>query len=202
MRAIIPCAGFGTRMNMKPDESKEMIRCSDGQPMITYALDLCDRYDLDPLIITRLEKKDLISFLKDDYPILTIKPKGEWMDTVLASKNHWYTDNLLILPDTRFEPTSVINEIRNDLKLGCNYSLALHRVDDPHKWCVVNNYTLFEKNPDFESKTGMFAFGLVGFKKEHGETLFSNLSLSKKCHLDDASFRYLDRFEDITRGPK
>src|SRR6266850_3092271 len=104
MRAIIPCAGFGTRVGMKSNQSKELLPDSNNKPLIQYSLDICRLYQIDPLVILREEKKDLQEYLKKEkVNYITIKPEGEWYDTVLKSQGHWDENNVLMLPDTKFD---------------------------------------------------------------------------------------------------
>ena len=118
MKAIIPCAGYGTRMNLEPTESKEMlIDPITNEPIIKYHLDLCDTYGLDPVIITRPEKTDLIDYCTSAGAeiVLFANPPDEWPDSILASYYAWDATNILLLPDTRFEPTNIIQKIIDDL---------------------------------------------------------------------------------------
>lgn len=199
MRAIIPCAGFGTRMNMRFDQSKEMLPAEDGY-IIDYSLKLCEEYGLTPLIITRKEKADLHDYIHNEtqYEIQIIAPYGEWPDTILMSQSYWHEHNILILPDTRFKPTSIIQLMKNDLENGALASIALHSVSDTSKWCIVKDYDLTEK-PTFNENG--WAMGLIGFHKSEGYRLFKGLrNRGAPYRLLDASFQYLESFQDITRG--
>lgn len=199
MKCIIPAAGFGTRMGMKIDESKELlIDPETNAPIIQYSLDLCNKYNLEPVVVTRAEKRDLIDYC-DRQHVLTqiIVPEGEWMNTVLMSSNYWDRDNILILPDTRFNPTDVILEMKKDLELGARTSIALHKVPDADKWCIVRSYTLMEKPKCYPGE--QYAFGLIAFTKAEGRAIFTELKDSKVALPYNSSFRYLENFKDITR---
>jgi dTDP-glucose pyrophosphorylase len=202
MRAIIPCAGYGTRMNMAPDKSKEMLEDpKTGESLITYSLKLCLKHDIEPLVITRAEKTDLIAYC-NTWGIKTqiIVPEGEWMDTVLMSQPHWDKHNVLILPDTKFEPTNVLRDIKRDLSFGANSSIALHSVDDADKWCILRQYNLIEKPKNYPGK--QWAFGLIGFTDFSGYGIFKQLKDEKIAMLDRSSFHYLEDFKDLTRAGK
>lgn len=204
-KAIIPAAGLGTRVGMKPNESKEMlIDPITKKPVIDYALELCTKYNLEPVIITRKAKKDLIKHVENDSHLLIVDEDfidgKEWPDTVLASQMFWGANNILILPDTRFEPNDIIRELDISLKLGAEISLALHRVGDGSKWCIVRDYMICEKP---ESKDPAWAWGLVGFKQEAGIELFEGLKVRGQYNnLSRTSFSYLKSFKDITRNKK
>lgn len=201
MRAIIPCCGFGTRMSMTPNESKEMLEDTrfGYKHIIDYAIQQCKLFNLDPLIITRPAKTDLIQYCEDNQiECMIYEPKGkqEWDETVLASKDHWYEDNILILPDTRFNSIYCIEDIRRGLELGNNAVMALHEVTDPSKWGIVDDYYLIDKPMYKEGKWN--AWGLIGFRYYYGQELFSGVRSG--IGLENVGFTYLKSFEDITRG--
>lgn len=201
MKAIIPCAGFGTRMKVPANKSKEMLKdpYKKGKFIIDYSLEICKIFKLDPLIITRKEKTDLKQYIFNrQSKFIDIIPEGEWYNSVLKSKDHWEEDNLLILPDTRFQSWKVIDEIQQGLKLGNNAVFALHTVTDPHKWGIIEDYKVLEK-PDMIGKRQ--AWGLIGFKRSYGEELFFTMK-EKSVTLDNVGFCYLSFFKDITRGTK
>lgn len=200
MRCIIPAAGYGTRMGMKPNQSKEMLPDPGykHQPMIQYALDLCKAFNMDPIVITREDKKDLRQYLfNNEIEEQLIDVKGEWNQTVLASQVHWYENNMLLLPDTRFSSFRCIEDIQRGLNLGNNAVMALHEVTDPSKWGIASGYVLYEK-PNFLFGKH-WAWGLIGFKNTYGQELFSNVESLK---MENVGFTFLEKFEDITRNGK
>lgn len=200
-KCILPCAGYGTRMFMNPNESKEMLDDTTGNPVIKYSLDLCKYYGFEPLVITRKEKTDLIKYCTDNQvQTLIIEPKGEWPNTILASEHLWEENNIMILPDTRFNPTHILYQMDQSLKLGNKAVIALHEVSDSEKWCIVDDYQLIEKPNWSEDATAM---GLIGFKKSEGKYLFETISKrNRPCNLVDAGFVFLDDFKDISRTGK
>lgn len=206
MKCIIPAAGFGTRMSMAMDKSKEMLKDPGykHQPIIQYSLDLCEAFKLEPVVITREEKKDLRQYLFDkQVETLVITPEGEWNNTVLKSSPCWEENNILILPDTRFYSFKVIEDIQRGLILGNNAVMALHEVTDPPKWGIIEDYRLYEKpDKDFQILPGekFWAWGLIGFKDTYGQELFSSVKFFKE--LKNVGFTFLDKFEDITRNEK
>jgi len=201
MKLILPCAGFGVRMGMEPNKSKELLDYH-GKPLIENSLLFSKLYsDITPVVITRKEKTDLIDYCNNKN-ICTeiIEVEGEWADTVLKSKRYWEEDNLLILPDTVFDPfLTSITEIRSGLDLGNNAVFALHIVGDPWNWGTILNYTLREKSPSIHP---CYAWGIIGFKKDYGEQLFSNCKKGKELKLENCGFTYLNSFKDLTRTGK
>lgn len=202
IRVIIPCAGFGTRMNMEKDESKEMLYDKNIKgPVIQYSLDLCNQLKLTPLVVTRPEKLDLIKYCNNkQIDVLVIDPTGEWPRTVLKSANLWTENNIMILPDTRFSPdTLALSKMRSRLQEGHNFSIAIHTVSDPSKWCMIKRTEIVEKPSSYDSDQAM---GMIGFKKFHGHHLFHALDQKSPYELKNAAFVRLDSFKDITRTGK
>jgi dTDP-glucose pyrophosphorylase len=200
IKCIIPAAGYGTRMQMSPDQSKEMLIDNTGKPVIQYVLDLCGIYNMTPLIITRSEKIDLIEYVKDKAEVQIIHPFGEWPNTILCSQGRWAENNIMILPDTRFSPTTVIADMKYQLRMGCQSVIAIHEIDEPSKWCVVEDYHLVEKSQTTTSKNAM---GLIGFKRSEGNNLFKTLNKrGEYFRLLNTGFVKLETFKDITRTGK
>lgn len=211
-RAIIPAAGLGSRMGMKPNESKEMLLDSNGKPIIDYSLDLCRRYNIRPLIIVRKEKEDLINYLMQyerkhviDWIVLDEQGK-EWPDTILASSSAWGDKNVLILPDTRFTPEYTLLKMLMDLD-KYDLSFGMHKVIDGNNWSLIEDghiaekpHTVLRTPADFEQS----AWGTIAFKKDSGLLLFNQLSERHKWHKIHSSYslHYLDEFKDITRTGK
>lgn len=199
--AIIPCAGFGTRMGMRPDQAKELLLDDNGIPMIQWCIDLCDRHDLSPNFVVRPEKKDLVQYIVDrkrlsitwSYP-----PHGEWPMSVLSGI--WHKHNILILPDTRFDNADeAIEKVKQHLFLGASTVLGVHQVPDPQKWGIVEDYRVFEKPAAPKSNT---AWGIIGFERSrYMSGFFWDLETRKWTFLQNTSFVDLINFRDITRVP-
>lgn len=200
-KGIVPAAGIGSRMNMAYNESKEMLLDSFGKPIIQWSFDLCKKYNIEPLVVTRIEKSDLIEYcIKQGVDTQIIKPFGDWPDTIIQSDINWTENNLLILPDTRFNPQHVVHELISDLENGCQYSIGVHNVVDISKWCVISDYSLIEKPNQIDPGVAM---GLIAFKGEAGRGLFKTISKRDRAFkLSDCGFHYLNEFTDITRTGK
>jgi dTDP-glucose pyrophosphorylase len=209
LRAIIPCAGYGTRMNMQPHESKEML-LYNGFPMINYALDLCKAVDIDPVLIIRPEKRELMRHIEFNYGrsfVQQYTPTGEWPQTILDSKDLWGYNNILILPDTRFTPArpTLVNMI-NLLYHNDPFAVfATHKVRDPQNWGVVRKYKDGRLNIA-EKPTGVIegvtydAWGLIGFNRYNGVELFSKfLTPGKWQDIPLSELIPLSSFRDVTR---
>lgn len=215
---ILPCAGLGTRMNMKPNESKEMLPDpKTDKPLIDYSLDLCKKYDLQPLIITRKEKTDLIEYIdkrnnSENISLLTLSEiNGEWPETILRSEPFWNENNILMLPDTRFEPDTIIESIKNKLNehtlfVKPRYVFGMHIVDVEIPWGLVENIQYMASTSVTEKPIKRFrAWGVIGFKKNHGELLFQSQKQKNQqfCEHTPYVVEYtFDSFKDITRSGK
>lgn len=198
---IIPAAGYGTRMLMSPGQAKEMLPDSTGKPIINYSLHIAEDLHINPLVITRKDKDQLINHLQGLMTrILIIEPEGEWPNTILKSKHLWKKRNILILPDTRFIPISVIQPMIDSLQKHA-VSAAIHDVGDVSLWGAVKKtktgLKMCEK-PHKKSKGQ--AWGLLGWRLEEGEALFQHFSTRNvwKIFENSVSFK-LDEFKDITR---
>ena len=196
VRALLPAAGFGTRMSMLPHQSKELLLDSTGKPIIEYALNLCSKFDLDPLVITRIEKQDLIHYCKDnDIEHYIIEPRGEWSHSLQAAYLKWKRTNILILPDTRFKPTSIIADIKNALDEH-DIVFATHEVVDVSKWGQVRGNMVCEK----PSKGGPgTAWGVIGFHRDAGLDLFRDFGVPSRWSYFLNKSLPLESFKDITR---
>lgn len=205
MKYIVPCAGYGTRMNMRPNESKEMlIDPSTGYRLIDNVLRLANVTGASVHVITRKEKTDLIEYLdtKNNVTVQIIEPEGEWASTVLASREHWDEYNVLILPDTKWDPLlTTLEQIEESLKLGCQSVYALHKVEDVSKWGAIRDYSVTEK-PTIGGEG--YAWGLIGFDASFSShALFKTMaSKNQPFVLEHTSFLFLDSFQDLTRTGK
>jgi dTDP-glucose pyrophosphorylase len=200
MRLILPCAGFGTRMGMDPNKSKELLDYK-GNPLIEFSIEIAKSHNLSPLVITREEKTDLMDYcFEQGIMCQTVKVDGEWASTVLKSEPLWLENNILMLPDTIFSPVNnTIEEIKYHLNCNEDAVFALHDVDDCSKWGVIEGDTLYEKS----SYTGPGkAWGIIGFKGYYGKYLFTDLTKGNSKELHNYSRVGLNMFKDLTRTGK
>lgn len=202
MRGIIPACGYGTRVGMEPNQSKEMLWNKDAGYLIDYSIKLCNDYGITPLIITRKEKTDLIQYVEDKAELLIMEPGKEWADTVWKSKEAWGDYNILLLPDARWSSEAeILKQLKYHASSRLNLTIATHTIEDPSKWCVVsaNNTALIEK-PQDAAKGVWEAFGVLGFSKWYGEELFYDLVNHGWSRIPrETQFLKLYKFEDVTR---
>jgi len=202
-KMIIPAAGFGTRVGMAPNQSKELLFGLDGRPMIEFSLRLAETSGLVPVVITREEKLDLLGYLhkRGGVEVHVIEPQGEWPDTILSSAHLWGDINILCLPDTVFSPAAKVVKcmILGHQHWGHDVSAACHAVNDPSNWGIVSGRTITEKP---QIKGPSHAWGLLGWKEAAGRDLFLNLRERGRTYFVPGKFTgnyKLDSFTDLTR---
>lgn len=203
-KAIIPCCGLGLRMNMEFYESKEMILNPNElyEPLIHWTINRCLDNNIEPLILVRKEKQDLISYLNDlKIEYIEMEPGKEWAETVYNSKDHWSNQNILILPDTRWKPESALKDIKKLLDFGSEVVFGVHNVNDQSKWGWVNKEYYCEKSNIQNPGT---VWGLIGFTKKTGRKLFYNMQNKGEIYNHEfiTNFVFLDEFKDLTRTGK
>lgn len=202
-KAIIPCAGQGSRVG-SPADGKEMLPDPrTGQPLINWTLQLCRELNLKPICILSTNKSKLAFHIRTQFPEAEIcfhNPTEfeEWPHSVLSSIEHWDEKlNMLILPDTRFTFFA-----RPVLKPSIPVFYT-HMVTEPQKFGVVLEQTggvLTAEKPEighgFEQ-----AWGAIAFSKLVGTYLFTGYSTRNLWVIvPDAQVERLSKFKDITRN--
>lgn len=182
---ILPAAGFGTRSGL--DFSKELKELGQGETLISFHLRQALERKWPVHVITRQEKQDLITYLQkfsDKYHleifIQVIEPSREWPDTILQSSPYWRENNILCLPDTIFEPVTIIDELLKKLNQEAELAVAgFMPSSEISSWGYVSldrsgEIDLCEKpnGLDFKQRN-LKAWGLLGFQKNIGQDLFS-----------------------------
>lgn len=201
MKAIIPCCGLGTRVGMLANQSKELLWDEENQNyIISWCIQQCWLACIEPLVLLRKEKTDLIQYCIDhevDYVIM--EPGQEWADTVLKSYKNWDAQNILFLPDVRFsDPMTVLETMKLHLRFT-NLTIGLHEVKDVSKWGMVNPWTqmVVEKPKEFETDC---AWGVIGFRAAEGYKFFEDM-VNLKSSFIPVNTQYVNckNFEDLTR---
>lgn len=202
--ALIPAAGFGTRMGMLPSQSKEMLPdpSNEGKPLIAWCIAAAQDNNLVPLVLVRKEKLDLIRYLekrKISYRVMSMNHGDEWMDTVLKSADSWWTRNVLILPDTRWDNPSVLNQALN-LITDNPLVVGTHSVLDTSKWGAIYN---MDGVPFLEEKPSLpiagEAWGILGFSPDMGHYLFKCFKHRIRASVFNVRTLQLNNFRDLTR---
>ena len=211
---VIPAAGFGTRMGLSPTQSKELLQdpYNDNKPLIQWSLDLTNGYNR--VIVTREDKSDLIDYmyseerLQDDkiFVSLITDVCKEWPNSVLHSEPHWEEKNILILPDTRFQPLDIVSKIEQELETN-DIVFACHKIEDCRQWGKVLLDPFISKplatieKEGIEFKLEGLAWGIIGFRNNIGKELFTHYLNKTRFNLTNkkVSVILLERFKDITR---
>jgi dTDP-glucose pyrophosphorylase len=210
IKFIMPCAGFGTRVQhrTKGKISKELLPDpNSGRPLIEKHLDLAKEMGAPVYVVTRAQKKDLIQYLENkkaqqEIFIQLIEASKEWPDTVLKAKEFFAEKNILILPDTVFSPSGIVSEMAKALE-EFEVVYATHQVTDPQNWGILSGPELWEKPTDADF--GTTAWGLIAFRGSVGESVFeahlqTTVNREKRRLLFSFSLFSLDLFQDLTRG--
>ncbi len=202
IKAIIPCAGYGTRMNMPADKSKEMLTDPvTGKYLIDYSLDLCYSNNIEPVVISRIEKEDLNSYLrsKNVEHIVLKTPGKEWAETVLKSQGLWGDKNILVLPDTRWTNDNAFERIVKVISYPEQSLVIGYHViglDESIKWGTITDTHIHEKVDTKSPK----AWGILAFDKNYGKYLFADLKPGGNSIFLSQYSILLKDFKDITRS--
>jgi len=189
-------------MNMRHNESKELLPGPDGKPLIEFSLQAAYQAEAAPLVIARADKRDLLKYCDDrGVETLTIEPQGgEWPHTIIASSFLWRDYNVLMLPDTRFEPVRAVDFMFKELNRGYSYVFGIHEVSDSGNWGIVGNDYVIEKPS--KDRHGNNAWGLIGFRGfKSSVTFFQGLAdRDRRVPFEKGSTVNLRSFVDVTRG--
>jgi dTDP-glucose pyrophosphorylase len=202
-KAIIPCAGKGSRVGSPADGKEMMLDPRTNEPLINWSLGLARELQLKPVCILSTNKTKLAFHIRTQFPdadIIFHNPTQfeEWPHSVLASAEEWDNGlNLLILPDTRFT--------FNGRPTLDKYTPTFftHMVNEPQKFGVVLEQTggvLTAEKPEIGHGMEQ-AWGAIAFSKLVGTYLFTGYSTRNLWVIvPDAKVEKLTKFKDITRN--
>ena len=205
-RVIVPAAGFGKRMG-SPESKEMLVNPRTGVPLIEATLQMSESRGWSVHVITRADKPSLIEYLEGraGVSVQKIGPTREWPETVLNSCDHWVGENILILPDTEFEPSGILDSIAGSLSAGAPLAAAVFEVSKPAVWGLIrasDGQTEFCEKP--AEAAGAKAWGVLGFSPGIGRELFTKILESSFDHEwkrveARAEFFELSGFTDLTR---
>jgi choline kinase len=183
-KLLVPAAGFGKRVG-GPKAKELLILKEEAKPLIEWTLALAKRSKMSAVIISRHDKVDLNEYLltaSKRYPIevCLITKSEEWPDSILQSEAHWTDRNIVVLPDTRFEPKDMAHQIHSVLEKK-NYVFATFIPEVLHTWGVVrltDTESSIAEKPKVWTESDQ-AWGLFGFQKAHGKKLLQAMLASK-----------------------
>ncbi|MEW6055464.1 MAG: NTP transferase domain-containing protein [Bdellovibrionota bacterium] len=216
---LVPAAGFGKRVGSP--RAKELLADERGLPMIDWCIEHARDRKWKSVVVTRAQKTELIEYLAFKrsplHPVLEtceIKESLEWPDSLLQSQLHWSENNLVVLPDTRFKPAHVLDQLSAALRQGAHAAFALFDVNEETHgpfcaWGIVDpsRFVLCEKPREIPSgmeKKNCKAWGAFGFKKHYGKELLELMLESTLSHRwqklsRETKFAQLESFVDLTR---
>lgn len=213
LTVVLPAAGYGTRMGSPP--AKEMlINPKTGKKFIQFSLEQAKIIGADVVLILRKEKQELKIWVTEFCEqndiflrVLEIQPTAEWPETVLASESYWGDYNILLLPDTDWQPLNLLKTLVDTLlteKLDIIYAVFK---TEKLNWGFVKAAAVLQLCEKPTANLVSFsAWGIIGFTKAVGNALF-------KAHLDSTfdhqikSLKFktktidMSEFNDRTRGP-
>lgn len=215
VKVILPAAGFASRMGF-PEAKEILINPQTGIEFIEFSLVQATKLQADVVVITRPEKKILLSWLEKralSYPqkisIQLTGPTQEWPETVLKSQEMWGDFNWLILPDTDWTPVNALIDSLNEVRKKNPEVVYFTFPSSGQSWGFIkgqnngNQIQLCEK--PVELLSGFEAWGIIGFQKESGKELFTKHLQSTLDHqVKTLNVKYqlfsLQSFNDRTRG--
>lgn len=204
---IVPAAGFGRRVGSP--ESKEML-IWQGEVLIDQVFKVAKSLKAKLIVATRREKLSLIQYLKSQAyfkqygELVFVEATREWPETVLSTEAYYSEKNLLILPDTRWQPFEIYKDMLRALD-EVDLSIATHSVEDMQYWGGLQKSDE-QLNVDEKSLSGPgWAWGLLAFRKAIGRPLFqaqlqSTLAQRRVVLHGVSSKEFLvHEFQDVTR---
>lgn len=209
---IIPAAGFGRRVG-SPESKEMLVDPETGKPLIDRALQVAKNLGALALVVTRDEKKSLLVEIENRkkqgelVESLCVQPTQEWPDTILRSASLWLEKNILILPDTTWEPLFAVEELRHRLNFfSASYGIFDAADDLAFGFVSSENEKLqICEKPKNKLGKNFRAWGLMAFRKDVGEEILqAHLSSTfdheiKICAVN-TNLIGLQRFADLTRA--
>lgn len=208
---LLPAAGFGRRAGSP--ESKEMLPDETGRPLIDWAIDQAFARGWPVHVILRPQKVSLIRHLKKRQEegalsLQEIRGSLECSHSLLLSRHHWRENNIVILPDTRWQPTNALDSLAAKLQeFAAAY--GTFPITAPEEWGTVS---LGNQAVRIAEKCGgpgsLTAWGLLGFRRAAGVPLLAaHLESHLRRSVQEAAIACtqvpLQSFVDLTRpdGP-
>lgn len=187
----------------------------EGRPLIDFALEQALKRNWPVHIITREEKQPLIQHLQAwkcrglQISWQFVSATKEWPETLLLSKPFWQERNLVVLPDTRYLPLDIWDQMQTQQDVGVDVTYAVMESDDlksASSWGVLRfePFSLCEK-PREVLPPRYFFWGLMLFRKHVGQDLLEAHFEStfdhqwKALQVKATQVRLID-FTDLTRG--
>lgn len=186
----------------------------EGRPLIDFALAQALNRDWPVHIITREEKRPLIQHLKTwqarglEISWQFVSATREWPETLLLAKSFWRERNLVVLPDTRYLPLDIWDQMQSQSEVESDVTYAVMESEDlkvASSWGVLRfqPFSLCEKPQEILPPSYLF-WGLMLFRKHVGQALLeAHLESTfdhqwKALQIKADQVRLID-FADLTR---
>lgn len=212
---LLPAAGLGTRVGSPP--AKELLPDLQNRPLIDFALEQAFAREWPVHVITRAEKRSLLEHLATwqdrglDVSIQLVELTKEWPETLLLSRPFWRENNLVVLPDTRYEPLDIWDEM---LRVQQKMAAAVYAVCESQDFSNISSWGVIESDPFrlcekpqhllSKSENSYLIWGLMMFEKSAGEALLqahleSTFDHQWKALAAEVHLVRLQSFIDLTR---
>ncbi len=193
MRLVIPAAGFGTRMNMAPNQSKELLLGVDGFPLIFSAISAGQRAEIPVTVVTRAEKLDLIDYIAGNAEIVITKESESWLDSVAYATSFYKNDQcVVVLPDTVCDNLDRFLYILKSMRIMGPCAGTLE-VTDFQNWGMIRQDGTIVDKPTIDPGTRE-AWGVLVGTHEY-------FKLLRQGGAPAVWFKYpLENFRDVTRS--
>jgi dTDP-glucose pyrophosphorylase len=206
--AIIPAAGFGSRVGSPP--AKELLLHPNGQRFIDHTIDLAYKLNTQVLVISRKDKHALNEYLiekqKHDkrLSLLLIDQTPEWTWSVQLASPYFHQKNILLLPDSDWGTFDVGKDLLKSLD-SSEISVGVFQVENPKVWGMIevkeNSLFMGEKPLKTESH---LAWGLISFQGSFGKIFWEKYkTTSQQHHMIPISTHFkilkLQWFRDLSR---
>jgi len=197
---IIPAAGLATRMKpLSRGISKAMLPVN-GRPLISYIIEKAfESNDVEEIVIIENEIGDIAEFVARVYPDRDIKCvlQGEKLGPLHAISVGY---NAVEHKDTAITIWLGDTICLEDFNYRKDF-LAVHKVSDPHRWCLVDsNGNLYDK-PEKEIPTDLALIGVYNFTNRKAFNKSLENGMKKPTHKGEYQIAALLETYMKTEGP-
>ncbi len=198
---IIPAAGLASRMKpLSKGISKAMIPVN-GRPLISYIIEHLEKSQDRPTeyVIVQNELNDIEEFITRVYPYLNVKyvnqyeRKGPLHAIQLGAKQSnrnacitiWLGDTICL----------------DDFDFNVDF-LAVHQVNDPHRWCLVDKQNNLYDKPTGQVPTDLALIGVYNFVNRNSFDLALGIGMAQPLHNNEHQIASLiSTYVDLNNQP-
>jgi len=178
---IIPAAGLATRMKpLSRGVSKAMIPVN-GRPLISYIIEkIYEKQDVSEVVIVENELGDIREFVSRVYPDKNIRC---YVQEEKLGPLHAIDIGYKQLKDFSSNVTIWLGDTicLDDFNYNRSF-LAVHRVSDPHRWCLVDADGKLYDKPDGQVPTDSAIIGVYNFTDRKAFNHGMEKGMSKPTH--------------------